>query len=749
MSPAEPPTSVAAPWRRSAAPGEKLGPFLGVFTPSILTILGVILFLRMGWVVGNAGVVPALTIVAIANLITLATALSVAAIATNMFVGAGGAYYILSRSLGLEIGGAIGIPLFLAQTFSVTLYAFGLAESVRLAWADAPVQALAAVAVLAVSLVSGRSAGMALRLQIPIMVLLGLALVSLLAAVPGHTELQVPLFKGAEGAPGFWTVFAVFFPAVTGLMAGVSLSGELRDPKKAIPVGTLGAVLAGFAVYLVVPVALALLAGQQALVEDGLIWMKVSLVPALVLPGLWGAILSSAVGSMLGAPRTLQALVQDGVAPRVLAEPPAAEPRPGPGRAHLLSTAVALGAVLLGDLNAVAPVLTMFFLTTYGMVNLVAGLEQLSGAPSFRPTLRVPWAVALAGAAGCFWVMFLISPVACVVAVVAEVGIYLLLRRRALAASWGDLRYGALMSLARSALLQLRHLPVAARNWRPHILVLAGDVERRTDLVRFAAWLNQGRGILTVSRLLVGSLEEHHDAVAAETAAIEEHLREEGIEAFAEVDVVAAFEEGVVAVAQANGIAGISSNTVMFGWSEKRERTASTLRIMRSLALMGKSSVICRVRPRGWRTRPRRIDVWWGGLEANGEMMLLLAYLLSVNAAWRGVEICVRSIAADEAMRAHTESELTRMLHSSRIAARVEITLHEPGTGPEVVIPRESRDADLVFLGLHEPDAGEELAYAERLERLVGDLPTVVLVRNASMFAGELLAEASGVHPAG
>jgi len=729
-------SSTSTPPGGFSPPRGNLGTFIGVFTPSILTILGVILYLRAGWVVANVGLVPALAIVVVANLITLATAFSVSAIATNMHVGAGGAYYIISRSLGLELGGAIGIPLFLAQTFSVTLYAFGFAESLRLALPSVPVEPLAALTVLVVSLVSGRSAGLALKLQLPIMALVALSLVSLFAGLPGHDRISVDLWRGVGHAPGFWVVFAVFFPAVTGLMAGVSLSGDLKDPKRAIPLGTIGAVLAGFLVYLIVPVALAIGADRSSLVSNPLVWLEVAALPFAVLPGLWGAIVSSAVGSMLGAPRTLDALVDDGVLPHVLRSRAGAA---GPGRAHLLSTAVALGAVALGDLNAVAPVLTMFFLTTYGMVNLVAGLERLSGAPSFRPTLRVPWPVSLLGAAGCIWVMFLINPIACLVAIVAEVSIYLVLRRRAMQAAWGDLRYGALMSLARSTLLQLRRLPVAARNWRPNILVFAGDIDRRIDLVRFAAWLNQERGLLTVSRLLVGDLEELAPRITESTGYMDRRLEQEGITAFAEVEVVPAFEEGVIATSQANGIAGISSNTIMFGWSDKRDRLASTLRIMRRLGVIGKSTVICRVRQRGWSIKPRRIDVWWGGLESNGELLVLFAYLLSVNAEWRGASILVRSLANDEAMREASSRHLADLLAASRISADVEVSLRPPDTPVARLIQDASRDADIVFLGLHEPAPGEENAYAERLEEMVGDLPTVVLVRNASTFAGSLL----------
>lgn len=720
----------------------KLGTFLGVFTPSILTILGVVLFLRAGWVVGNVGLVPALAIVVLAHAITFATALSVSAIATNMQVGAGGAYFMISRSLGLEIGGAIGVPLFLAQTFSVTLYAFGFAESLRLFWPALPLRPVAAATVLAVALLAGRGAGIALRLQLPIMAAIVLALGSLFVGAASHAAASLPLWGGvSEGGEGFWIVFAVFFPAVTGLMAGVSLSGDLADPTRAIPRGTLAAVAVGFVVYLTVPIALAVAADARDLVADNLIWFRLAAVGWLVLPGLLGAILSSAVGSILGAPRTLEALIEDRVLPRLPGRRLGAAA--GAGLPHLLSTGVALGAVGLGDLNAVAPVLTMFFLTTYGVVNLVAGLEQLSGSPSYRPALRVPWPVSLAGAAGCLWVMGLINPWAAAVAVVVEVLIYVGLRRRSLSAAWGDLRYGALMSLTRGTLLRLRRLPVDPRNWRPHILVFAGDVEKRIDLVRFGAWLNQKRGILTVSQLLIGDLEELAPRIAIEQRRAAEVLDAERLVAFPEVEVIrdlASFEAGVLQICQANGIAGLASNTVMFGWSDKPERLEKILRISRGAALLGKSTLICRIAPRRWASRLERIDVWWGGLQNNGDMMLLFAYLVAANREWRGAEIAIKSIATSAMTSEQTELTLRELLRRSRIDATATVLSRPEGERVQDVIQRESSDADLVLMGLQEPEPGAEAAYGERLTALVGDLPTVILVHAAGPFAGQLLA---------
>jgi potassium/chloride transporter 4/5/6 len=732
---------VRAILRRRQAPGteQKLGAFLGVFTPSILTILGVILFLRTGWVVGNVGLPRAVLIVVFANGVTLATSLSLAAIATNMRVGAGGAYYIISRSLGVEIGAAIGIPLFLAQAFSVTLYAFGLAESLEILWPGVPQRPVAALVVVLVTLLASRGAGLALRLQLPIMGAIVVSIGALLSGVMGSVPDTISLGPAPGGEP-FWVVFAVFFPAVTGIMAGVSLSGDLAKPERSIPRGTIGAVVTGFAVYLGAVVILGIAASPEELVDDSLIWFTLAGgLSFLIFPGLWGAIFSSAVGSVLSAPRTLQAMVDDRILPRWVGLKIGRIS--GPGVPLMASLATALGAVLLGDLNAVAPVLTMFFLTTYGMVNLVAGVERLAGDPSFRPTLRVPWWVSLTGALACFWVMSLISPVALGVAVVVEVGVYLLMRRRALTAPWGDLRRGALMALVRSTVLQLRRLPEDPRNWRPNILLFAGEVRRRPMLVRFANWLVQDRGILTVADLRVGALAEWGSRVRAEEAALNRSLEELGVAGFGEVEIVEDFAAGAIAVAQANGIAGIESNTVMFGWSEKPERRAVHLQIIEQLATLQISAVICAAEPLDVGRRRRRIDAWWGGLQHNGDMITLLAHLLSLNPEWRDAQINIQSIATSEMMQEHNRLLLERVIRSARIRANTNVLLKPAASSVVEVIGSESADADVVLMGLRKIKPAEAGDYAARLEEFVRVLPSVLFIRSAGEFRGRLLGD--------
>jgi amino acid transporter len=721
-------------------PDRKLGAFIGVFTPTILTILGVIMYLRFGWVAGQVGLAKTLFIVVLANIITLITTLSFSAIATNIRVGVGGAYYIISRSLGLEFGGAIGLPLFLAQTFSVTLYAFGLAESLRILWSGMPVQLAAFLIVVAVGALALRGSKMALRAQIPIMVLIGVSLIAL--AIGAFVGPQVTAVETSTPlAPGFWVVFAVFFPAVTGIMAGLGLSGDLSDPIKAIPRGALGAMLVGFAFYLIIPFLLIKGASAEALRQEPLIWTRIAPLGALlVLPGLWGAIFSSAVGSVLGAPRTLQALANDGLAPRILGRVSRRFSEPVPGL--VVTLAIALAAVLLGNLNAVAPVLTMFFLTVYGLVNIVAALETLSGDPSWRPRLRVPWPVALVGGVACFTVMFLISAKAAMAAIVLEILLWTYLARRERQAGWGDVRRGVYESLIRWSLVRLGRRPMTARNWRPHVLVFVDDAERRLDLIRFGTWFSQGRGVVTVCELVVGDLLAKDISVGAAEQKIQQTLKRKGLAAFGEVDVVRDVISGITDVAQANGFGGLDSNTILLGWPRDVERTIEFLHVVNRLEQLNKSVVIGRMQP-GFIPREsvrRVIHVWWGGLQNNSDLMLLLAHLITRNPEWRNSTIKILSVASNELMKDNTEKYLENLIPAIRITAEAIVMTHPKDRTIKEIIHERSVEADIVFLGLAPPPKSEDmLAYAERMIELSEPLRTVFFVKNSSLFVGRLM----------
>jgi len=731
-----------------AEPTRKFGTFLGVYTPSVLTILGLIMYLRFGWVVGNVGLPLTLFIVLLATSITAITALSASAIATNMRVGVGGEYFMISRSLGLELGGAIGIPLFLCRTLSITFYCFGLAESILafwpVSWGPIPAvtsQLLTAGLIVVIIGISGRSAEIALKVQIPIMIAVGLSIIALAAGVlAGETATpeMVPTYRTAPA--GFWYVFAVFFPAVTGFTAGIGMSGDLRDPRKSIPKGTLLAVMTGALVYLSIPVLLAFTGkvNPEELAEPGIIWVKIAVLGAwLVFPGVWGAILSSAFGSALGGPRVLQSLSRDGLAPAFLSRTSSTGQ---PTIATWVAGAIALTAVGLGGLNAVAQFVTILFLTLYVTINLAAGLENLVGDPSFRPTIKVPWWVSLLGSVGAIAVMFLISPLACVAAVVLEISLYFYLQRRVMRREWGDVRAGMWISVARFALLKLRENRTDPRNWRPHILLFAGDTGKRINLVRLASWFNQDRGIITACRLMTGDLQDGSIEIDRIQSEMETEVDDAGVTAFCEAHVVPDFETGVMGIAQATGVGELSANTVIFGWSKQRDRLASQLRLMRALANAGKSTIICRL---NWAHEPgqeKRIDLWWGGLQNNGDLMLLLAHLLRLNPEWSNARLTVRSIARSEAERDSQHSGLAELLTENRIEAVTEV-LYEPDPDRDVaeILHERSARADVVFLGLMMPSFGDEAHYAERLEKLAGGFKTTIFVRNAGRFAGDLL----------
>ena len=403
------------------------------------------------------------------------------------------------------------------------------------------------------------------------------------------------------------------------------------------------------------------------------------------------------------------------------------------------SGAIALAAVALGGLNAVALFVTILFLTLYVAINLSAAAEKLGGDPSYRPRIQVPWLVSLAGSLGAVSVMFLISPMACVIAITLELVLYSYLRQRALRRRWGDARAGVWMSLARMSLLRLRDHGEDPRNWRPNILVFVGDPEKRIGLVRLANWFSQGRGIVTASQLIEGDLTRDDFELARLRGEMDRALAEHGLVAFGEVDVVPEFEAGVIGTAQANGIAGLQSNTVLVGWPKKQDRLAAWLRITRALSRIHKSTLITRL---NWTQEPgqeQRIVIWWGGLENNGDMMLLLAHLLKLNPEWSDARIVVRSIARTEKERQFQEKGLGTLLEEVRIEAETDIIKPARSQSIAEVIHERSANASIIFLGMHDPPPGTEADYARRLDELTTGLCTTVFVRNAGKFEGNLI----------
>jgi amino acid transporter len=700
-----------------------LGTFGGVFTPSILTILGVIMYLRFGWVVGNAGLRGAFAIVTIATAITFLTGLSISQIATDQRIKTGGAYYMISRALGIEVGGAIGIPLYLAQALSVALYTIGFAESLTAVFPILDQRLVAAVTTIAVTGLALISARTAIRVQYFIMAGIVLSLISFFLGSSVTDPPAAPAFIQV----GFWQVFAVFFPAVTGIMAGVNMSGDLSDPRRSIPRGTMAAIGVSYVIYMTIPVFLSSRADAATLVADPLIMRRIAIWGDAILVGVWGATLSSALGSILGAPRILQALARDNILPKPLrvlgrGSGPDDEPRLG----TYVSLGLALVAVALGDLDVIAPILTMFFLATYTVVNVVSAVERFLRSPSFRPTFRVHWALSLLGAIGCGAVMFLINPVATVVAAAVVVGIYLWLQSRGLKTAWGDVRQGAWQALIRWGLLNVRS-SAHAKNWRPNFLVLAGSPAKRWYLIEFANSVSHDRGILSVATILPEPTSTERKAQLATT--IRDHLEERSVEALVRVVSAPNPYVGVSTLVEAYGLGSLVPNTVLLGDGITTDDPAEYGTMVARIHQANRSVVIVRAEPERGFGRRQTIDVWLHGIRGNGALMITLAHLLATSLDWRGARIFVRMIVANPDGAAEATANLRELIDATRIEAEVEVVVDD--RPPTVVISEASRHTDLTFIGLAAPGDGDATNFTSQLHQLVertSQVPTVAYV---------------------
>ncbi|MEX2590378.1 MAG: hypothetical protein WD334_09235, partial [Chitinophagales bacterium] len=740
------PFRVKAPGKISVVPSSEkgLGTFGGVFTPSILTILGVIMYLRFGWVVGNVGLIGTLIIVTLSTAITFLTTLSISAIATDQHVRTGGAYYMISRSLGIESGGAIGVPLYLAQALSVALYVVGFAESLIAFFPNMNEKLIGIITTLLITGLALVSAKAVIKIQYFIMFGIVLSLLSLLFGSPLE-DTSIEMWGAADRhSESFWKVFAVFFPAVTGIMAGVNMSGDLKNPGKSIPRGTFAAIGVGYVIYMTLPILLANRADALTLIEDPFIMRRISYWGDALFVGVWGATLSSALGSILGAPRVLQALARDGVLSKKMAflgKGKGEEDTPRTGT--IVTMGLVLVAVYLGDLNLIAPVLTMFFLTTYGVLNITAGTEKLLGSPSFRPRFKVHWIFSLLGAIGCFAVMFLINAVATLVAFVFIALIFIWLQQREMTTAWGGVRNGIWLAVIRAGLMRLDR-ENSFKNWRPHPLVLSGVPTSRWHLIELANLLIHNRGIMTVAMVLTREGISKQRQYAMENN-VRSFLNKRGVQA-----LVRAFPSkdpftGARLLLKAYGLGELVPNTVIMGDNQNPEKLPDFCQLIvdchenqrNVLVFSGKSQ-------ENYFGKRKKIDVWWGGLKGNGGLMIILAYLLKSNNDWWNAELTVKMVVPNDAAAEGAEKNLSEIIREMRTGARAEVIISD-GTPFNDILHKSSEDSDLIFLGLKEPEADEDYSkYYSAVQKRVADMPSTILVLASEDVAfGRVLVEPS------
>ncbi|MFO7894375.1 MAG: amino acid permease [Longimicrobiales bacterium] len=602
-----------------ARPGRGLGTFGGVFTPTLLTILGVIMFLREGWVIGNAGLLGGTLVILLAFAITGITGLSMSSITTNIRIGAGGPYAIVSQSLGLEIGGSLGIPQYVSQALAVTMYVFGFREGWLWIFPEHPQLLVDAVVFLGLYGIAYTSLDLAIRVQYLIMAVIVGSLISVgVAAFQGSMVIplsEVQLWGEFPGAPdggfggtSFWVVFAIFFPASTGIMAGANLSGDLKSPRKSIPLGTMSAIAVSLVIYMALAYWLARSATPDELTSNYTVMIDKAAWGPAVLAGLLGATFSSALASLVGSARILQAMGEHRVLPKStwlgrLTEK--AEPR----NAMMVTGVLVLGTLLLRDLNVVAPLITMFYLITYAMINAVVLIEQSMGLVSFRPLFRIPRWVSAAGLFGALFAMFVVHPIFGLLALATVVVFYVILLRRRLEAPFGDMRSGLFVSLAEWAAKKTAELPQnQERAWKPNVLVPLEDPRDVRGSFMVLHDLAHPRGSVKLMGLRT---DQADDRLEARVFALSNAFKDQGVFAsWTVVDSPAGYSTGLVSGMQTLRGAFFKPNILFLNLPSDDHREEEFNHIMTEAVREEIGLLLHAPHPRAGLGQRRTVNVW-------------------------------------------------------------------------------------------------------------------------------------------
>ncbi len=709
------------------AKAKKFGTFSGVFTPSILTILGVIMYLRFPAIIGQAGLINTIGIIVIAHIISITTSLSVASLSTDKPVQNGGTYFMISRSLGLPIGGTLGLALFVGLSFSVSLYLIGFAESFLQYWGMEvdinTIRITGSIVLLAVTTITFISTSLAIKSQYFIMAAIVLSLFSIFFGKHDFKPEAIHLAPLATAAP-FMVLFGIFFPAVTGFEAGVSMSGDLKDPRKSLPTGAMLAVGVGFIVYIGLALFYSFTVDANALVNDPQILFKISLVPALVIAGIWGATLSSALGSILGAPRILQAIAMDKIVPFFFAKGTGKtnEPR----NALLLAFVIAEAGILVGKLDVIARVVSMFFITTYGFLNMASAIESWSSS-DFRPAFKIPRFVSILGTLSAFIVMILLDFLALAGATLVLGLLYFFLQRKELILESGDAWSSFWTNLAKKSLLRLSVKKDNKRNWRPNIILFSGGEKSRPHLVGLGKALTGKLGALTDFNLTIG--EENMFPVNNSTT-IQNEDKNRGY--FVRELNCKTLPEGIKTVTNIYGFSGFEPNTVLLGWSKKMENFNFLSEIITDLKTKGLNAIFLDYDKNNGFGKKENIDIWWNGKGAHLSFSLnILRFLLS-DPSWRDARVRILIINSDTSLEDSLYRNTNAILQDKRIQAEIKIINDDFGSRKtEDIIQRESEGTDLILIGIAKKYSIYTQEYIEKMNAFC-KLPSSILLLSPS-----------------
>jgi len=710
--------SVASPAAPVQGHGFGTGP---VFLASFSSILGAILFLRFGYAVGSVGLLGALAIIAIGHLVTIPTALAISEIATNRRVEGGGEYFIISRSFGKTIGGVIGILLFMSQAVSIAFYvvafsqAFGFVEVwavEHLGWYDARLISIpATIALAALVLQRGAALGISALAVITAVQMLALAFFFLGGAPPGMEVPGPALVPTIPGADSFMLVFAICFPGFTGMTAGVGLSGDLKNPRKSIPTGVLLATVSAMVVYVLVALKFAYSAPAELLVADQFAMAQVAIWGPIILIGVACATFSSALGSVMVAPRTLQALGADNFAPFPrfnsfvrAGEGTANEPR----NATLITVAIALMIQSVGSMDAIARIVSMFFMVSYGSLCAIAVLEHFAARPAYRPSFKSKWYISLLGSLMCLLMMFLMDPIFAVLAILSMAVLYITVRRaRRLEGEESDAGIAAIFQGAMAQAtrrLQIQLQGTEPTDWRPSIIMISGRTFERSTPLHVLVWLCKRYGFGTYIHYVQGRLDR--DTYLAGEGVLDKLIREPLIQKsgiYMDTMISPSLHSALAQTLQVPGVSGVRNNTILFDFSihDPPEVIDEVIQGCDLAATTGLNRLVLRHGDYFFGSK-KRIHVWltWHDYR-NASLIILIAYILLSHPEWEHAEITIFAAYPETEVGERTEQLLT-MIREGRIPIapkNVDIIATTDQSDFQALVTERSAHADIVLLG--------------------------------------------------
>ena len=719
-----------------------------VFFTAISTILGAILFLRFGYAVGTLGFWGVILLVLLGHMVTIPTALAISEIATNKRVEGGGEYFIISRSFGLNIGATIGTALFLSQAISVAFYVIAFTESFEFFFNFVkekydfvlPRQVISIPAMTALAyLILKKGANLGVKALYFVVVILAISLVLFFLGSTTHSSevnysLDSAVFRNKDS---FFIVFAIIFPAFTGMTAGVGLSGDLRKPSKSIPRGTTIATFTGMIVYFFVVFKLASSASVEDLLNNQLIMGKIAIGGAFVIPlGLAASTISSALGSVMVAPRTLQALASDQSFPssrlnRWLSKGRKTDQEPV--NASVITVTIAMIFVALGNVNAVAGIISMFFMVTYGTLCLISFLNHFGASPSYRPSFKSKWFLSLTGFIISVWVMFKINPTYAIIAIIVMILLYAYINyyhkdRQGLESIFAN----ALFQLNRNlqVYLQKRTGKKKQQEWRPSAICISKNSFERETAFRLLNWISIRYGFGTYLHRIEGyySMKSHAEAQEILKTLVKsfEHIENH---VFIDTLISPSYTSAIAQAIQLPGISGMENNMVIFEYSKERPEELHEIMENHALVNAGNFDVCILASSQKNIVFKQGIHVWIKSTdEYNANLMILLSFIISGHPDWKKSKIKIFDICKPEQYYEIQENN-KKLIKEGRLPItdkNIEIIIEEPEVNSKQLIIEKSKDAALTLIGFR----GESLKHDEEVFPGYEELGTILFVNS-------------------